>query len=464
MAPSTTGFGADALARRLRSLPAASRYWLGFSGGADSSALLHALVQARRESVETPVSVVHVDHGLRIEARRWVGHCRRVCETHRVTLRVLEVDARARPGESPEAAARRERYAALETLLGADEALLTAHHLDDQVETLLIQMFRGAGPAGLAGMPVSRRLGRGWHLRPLLAVEGAALRGYCTDNAIDWVHDPSNDDRGLDRNFVRHEVVPLLETRWPGIRRTLARVASHQGAANDLLERAASADLALARGARPDVLSRSALLALGASRARNVIRRWLRERGLPTPHATHLERVITELVTRDGGGGGRVDWPGAEIRRYRDELHAMRPLTEVARWSPLSWLPPRSLDLVHGRITARRVRGRGLSLSSLGERPIEIRCRTGGERCRPWGRAHGQRLKRLYQEHAVPPWERPRRPLVYVGGELAAVAGLWVVDGYHARDDEEGWEIGWEDFELAGRHVAPEPRVTYPVE
>lgn len=437
------------LADTLACMPPMRAYRVAFSGGADSAALLHAFCQLRERLAPVPISAVHVHHGLHAQADSWERGCRRLCADLGVELHVVKVDARAEPGESPEAAARRARYAALTSLLGAGEAMCTAHHQRDQAETLLLQLMRGAGPAGLAGMPALSALGRGWLARPLLAVRPGALRDYLVRHAVPWTEDPGNRDPRYDRNYVRHEILPRLEHRWPGAQRTLARAASHQADSAHVSRALADVDLAAARGPLPGTLSAAALAALPPARARNLLRGWLAERELPVAGAAHLQGILDELLTARGDAAPLVSWPGAEVRRYRQALYAARPIPAHDASRVFAWTPGGSLALDHGELRAIAAEGRGLSVERCADARLEVRFRQGGEHFQPSGHPYGMALKKLLQQSGVPPWLRDRIPLIYVDGELAAVSGLWVASGYSVSDGRRGWLLSW--TELPGK-------------
>ena len=418
-------------------------YRVALSGGADSVALLHALCQLREALAPAQVAAVHVHHGLHAEADAWESHCRRLCADLGVALVVVRVDGGAARGESPEAAARRARYQALASLVSDGEAICTAHHQRDQAETLLLQLVRGAGPAGLAGMPALAPLGEGWLARPLLDIGAQALRDYLARHHLPWLEDPGNADLRFDRNFVRHEILPHLERRWPGVQGTLARAACHQADSAVIARALAGIDLGAARGSSPGTLSAPALAALPAARARNLLRGWLAERGLPPAAATHLKGILDQLVTARADATPLVSWPGAEVRRYRDALYALPPMPAHDATRVIAWNPGSLLELPHGALAATSARGRGLSVDRCARARVEVRFRHGGERFQPAGRRHCAALKKLLQTSAVPPWLRDRIPLVYVDGELAAVAGMWVGEAYAVGHPDCGWVLSW---------------------
>lgn len=440
---SAGAFSPEALAGALAALPAAGRYRVALSGGADSLALLHGLASLPGRLAPARIDAVHVHHGLHPQADRWAEFCRGICADLDLALEVLRIDARPAPGESPEAAARRARYDALASILAPGDALCTAHHQRDQAETLLLQLLRGAGPAGLAAMPAHGPLGAGLLLRPLLGFRAEALRDYLVAAGLDWVEDPGNRDRRFDRNYLRHEVLPLLEARWPGAPRTLARAAGHQADALAIADALAEADLAGALDPAGGTLSCPVLASLPGPRARNLLRHWLNRRGLPPPGAAHVRAILEELLSARADATPLVRWPGAEVRRHRDALHALAPLPCHDRSRVLAWRPGEPLALPHGALEATASEGRGLSAARCAEAAVEIRFRRGGERFRPAGRRHSTTLKRLLQTTALPPWLRERVPLVYLDGELAAVAGIWVAAGHAAQAGEKGWLLRW---------------------
>ncbi len=423
----------------LTQLPAARRYWVGFSGGLDSSVLLHCLA-ALQGRLGAPLAALYIDHGWHPAAASWGDHCGVVAAALGVVYERIAVNATAQGGESPEAAARRARYAAIAGRLQPGEMLLTAHHLDDQAETLLLQLFRGAGPRGLAAMPSAAPLGEGWHGRPLLGVDRQRLAGYAASHQLRWLEDPSNLDITLDRNRLRRQLMPALLERWPSLPRVLARTAGHMAEASQLLDELAAAEAERALGGHPHCLSATAVAALAPPHARNLLRWWIRSRQLPPPDSNRLDQVLREVVGAAPQASPRVAWVGAEVRRYRDDLYALAPLAAVPEggWE---WSLHRPLTLPGlGTLVAERGRGEGLRADI--ER-VTVRFRHGGERCRPVGRDGSHPLKKLWQEAGVAPWEREREPLLLVEGALAAVGERWICQPFAAAAGAPGWRIRW---------------------
>jgi tRNA(Ile)-lysidine synthase len=427
----------------LSEFPYPRRYWIAYSGGLDSTALLHALTEIAPDCPGTDLQAVHVDHGLQAESGEWAAHCAETCAALGIPCRIIRVRAEASGGQSPEAAARDARYRALAEVLGEEEVLCTAHHQDDQAETLLLQLLRGAGPAGLAGMPRRRRFGRGWLLRPLLDFRRSEIRRFAEALGLRWLEDPTNFLPHPDRNYLRHQVLPALRARWPSFARTFARSAAHCGECEMLARSLAEQDLLAARGTRAATLSAERLTALDPARQRNVLRGWLGRLGLPPPPAARLESIRANLVAAARDRTPVVTWTGAEVRRYRGDLYAMRPLPAHDATQAIPWEMDHPLHLAHGTLSVRPARGAGLSAQQCGRLPVTVRFRRGGERCRPAGRPRSRDLKRLLQEHGVPPWERQRLPLVYLGEDIAAVGHLCICEPHSAKAEEDGLVVSW---------------------
>jgi tRNA(Ile)-lysidine synthase len=449
------------LHQQLTPLAAAAHYWVAYSGGVDSHVLLHALA-ALRPLLPCPVAAVHVNHGLQANAGAWDRHCRAVCDHLKVIYAPLQVDARPAAGESREAAARAARYAVLENWLPPGHYLLMAQHQDDQAETVLLQLLRGSGVKGLAAMPRLRAFGDGYLLRPLLDCPHAALLEYARVNRLAWVDDPSNEDISLDRNLLRHHVLPLLRRRWPALSATLSRSARHCAEAAQLLEQIAEQDASMLLDGSQDTVLVSRLVHLPAERQVNVLRHWLRRKVGRSPSAAVLERVVHELLRCREDAVACVRWGGFELRRYRDRLHLLPRLRVCERPASLEWRPEVALKLPRGGgiLHARRETGVGVRASALLGAHLRVSWRRGGESCRPAGRRHHHTLKKLFQEYGIPPWERECIPLVYIGTELAAVADLWVCEPFNAGADECGYVIRWDRGRLpvCGRPLRPGAR------
>jgi tRNA(Ile)-lysidine synthase len=441
-------FDVERLLATLRELPRPPGYWVAFSGGLDSTCLLHALAGLRGQ-LGVPLRALHLDHGLHPASGQWARHCRQVCAGLGVPLTVRALALSPVPGVSLEALARQARRAAFAAQLDPGELLLTAQHRDDQAETLLLQLLRGSGLHGLAAMPRLMELSPGWLARPLLDCSRADLRAYALAQGLSWVEDPSNAESGFDRNYLRHQVLPLLARRWPAYAKTLARSAGHCGEAAALIDYLAEGRLAAARGSRPGSLSVAALRALEPPLYRALLRRWIRSRGGQVPDSRRRERIRRELLPAAPDRSPRVEWPGAEVRRYRDDLHLLPPLPPPPRGS-IPWPGGDVCELPAGlgRLRLGPASGPGLDPACRARGVLEVRFGVPGVRCRLPGAAHRTRLKDLFQRHGVPDWLRPFVPLVYLGGELVAVAGVCLCPGASAVL-EGGLGLTWEGHPFA---------------
>lgn len=406
----------------LRPWLAAPRWLVGFSGGLDSTVLLHALVRLAQRHALPPIGAIHVHHGLQTAADAWPEHCREVCAELGVPLQVVRV--RVAPGASLERAAREARYAAFTERLGADEVLLTAQHRDDQAETLLFRLLRGSGVRGLAAMPAKRALGQGRLLRPLLAVSRAELQQYADTRGLRWIEDPSNQCDDHARNYLRLQVLPTISRRWPQATANMARTAVHMAEAQALLDELAQADLAAAQRPSPfgwlalPALCLPALRALSPARQRNALRHWL----------AHL----TELPDSDHWCGWESlrDARGDASPRWRLGRGELQRAGERVWWVGKSWLLPAEgpLDWTQPS-TDLSLPGNG-SLRLVGSVPagrLQVRYRAGGELLVLPGRGRRD-LKRLLNEAGVPGFVRARLPLLFCDERLIAVGNLPQLD------------------------------------
>ena len=310
----------ESIAAFLETLPDSERFLVAYSGGLDSHVLLHLMVCLGREG-GFGVRAVHVNHNIQPESRSWADHCRDVCRALDVELEALDVDA-SNPGkESPESWAREKRYAAIENVLAEGEVLLTAHHQDDQLETFLLRLLRGAGVLGLASMRAVRRFGSGLHARPLLQQSRAQLLDYAERHGLQWIEDPSNTDTQLDRNYLRHEVLPALKHRWPSVALPVGRTAEACAEAQALLDDLARQDLQHCATDEPDALLLEPVQELSAPRQKNLVRYWCRILNLPSPNSRHLSHIISDVLQARPDANPRVNWKGAALQRQRNYLY-----------------------------------------------------------------------------------------------------------------------------------------------
>ena len=417
-----------------------SRYVIAFSGGLDSSVLLHAL-QARTKKIVTPVLAIHVDHGLQEDAGEWEAHCRESAVDMGTDYKSLAIAVPKDSGLGTEAAARQARYRALQQCMQPGDWLLSAHHQDDQAETLLLNLMRGSGLAGLAGIGEMQPFGPGFLVRPLLYVARKDLEIYAAEHGLDWLEDPSNADRQFDRNFLRHEILPALAKRWPAASSRLARSAELAAEAGTLLGELADDDLHLAeQGGRLEI---SAMSALSDARQRNVLRLALKRAGLPPAPATRLRQVLDELIPAKADAEPLVSWPGAEVRRYREHIYLLPELGDWAAPSAQAFgVAGKTLDIgCLGQLRLLPDAAPGIRAAVIGE-GLTVRFRKGGEEIRPIGHPYTRKLKKLLQQKGVVPWMRDKIPLLWSGSRLVAVGDLWIAAEVA---DEQGQAVEWLD-------------------
>ncbi len=422
---------------------------LALSGGLDSTVLLH-LLAALRQNLSFSLQAMHVHHGLSPHANDWTEFCIEQCKTLEVPLHVEYVNIEPKNKSGIEAAARKLRYQAFFNFKHADlkpDFIVTAHHQDDQAETLLLQLFRGAGVKGLASMAKideQRRL-----LRPLLDVSRSDLHDYARLNGLTWCDDESNLNTNYERNFVRHHVMPVLLARNPSIQPVIARVATHLAEADGLLDALAEIDAS-------QILSENSLCLvslekLERSRAKNLLRWWLARNQLSMPNAEYLSEILHQLFNAKPDANINIplrhhdvvnsNQPPISLRRYQQRVYlvsmqASKPFDLTWHGEPLLTLPNREL------LEFRHVTGRGLALKH-GLSELRITRRSGGETFKPHALRPSRTLKHLLQEAHIPPWLRDSLPLIYWHDKLVFVPGIGVAHDMAASHDEPAVEIIW---------------------
>lgn len=424
-------FGVEWLTRRLNALvpgfPNAA-LCVALSGGVDSVALLAALAGGRKARAPR-IRAVHIHHGLHPNADRWAAHCEKVAAQLGVPLTVVRVKVARPRGASLEAAARTARYDALAKELQPGESLLTAHHEDDQLETVLLQLMRGAGVAGLAAMPETAPFAAGRLVRPLLTCSRAEIESWAREQGWVWVDDDTNADDRLDRNYLRRRVVPAIRERWPSAASAVSRSARHAAEAKRLLEALALADVELAANGRE--LSVPRLRALDPDRRRNALRFWIARAGFVLPDTRRLDEIVGPLLDARSDANPHVAWNGVRVRRHADLLslteEAARESAAASRPDGWNWRAEASIALGDGGGTLTIVPDRHgpLDLDTLPE-TLVLRSRRGGERLRPSRGRPTKTLKALLQEARVPLGERERLPLVFAGERLIAAGDRWI--------------------------------------
>lgn len=431
-------------------IPACSgNLYIAYSGGIDSHVLLHLV--ASQAKLKSKIIAVYVNHGLQTPADDWGAHCRRQAENLAVGFMGLKVDAQAANGESPEAAARNARYQALERLIKTGDCLLLAQHREDQMETLLLQLFRGAGVQGLAAMPTSLAFGGGTLLRPLLNIAKADIREYAQRYGLEWVEDPSNQSNDFDRNYLRNEVVPLLKQRWPSLDKTIARSAQNCGEAAGLLDNWGRQMIAQLVNPADNSLAIDPLKAFSVPQSHWLIRQWFSLLGLKPPSQALLQAIKQQLVDARPDAHPQILTQGYYLKKYRQHLFCLAERHCIKPTDCLAWPgETSSLILTNGYRLSRLSASSGINQQLWHAADISIRLRSGGEKIKLPGREGQHGLKKLFQEAGIPPWERETRPLIYLDDRLAAVAGLWVAEWAWANLPDACYRLSWQLPESVG--------------
>lgn len=433
---------AAAFESRLRGwLEPGERLSVALSGGRDSVVLLDLAIAAAPH-LGLVLGAIHIDHGLSPKAGSWAAFCVDLCRRRGVPCQVIRVRVDAQPGEGLEAAARRARYAAFSSC--AADAIALAHHAGDQAETMLFRLMRGAGIDGAAGMPERRLLSRPEGgplvlLRPLLDVSPAAIAAHAETRELEFVDDESNGDVRYSRNFLRHEILPVVDARFPGAGRRLAAAAGRFREAAGLLDALADLDLARCAGVRG--LKLVDFRGFPPDRQRNLLRRWLRRFGVGLPSSAWLEQARRQLI--DVGSDGQVS---IGIGDY--ELHVWRGELSAERRSPqppaeLDWAGERCLGWAGGVIVFESASGEGIAAGKLAGHAVVCRPRQGGERFRPDRKRPRRSLKHWLQEADIEPWRRHLLPCLWCDDDLVWVPGIGVDAEYAAGDGEPSWRVGW---------------------
>jgi tRNA(Ile)-lysidine synthase len=433
-------------------LPPDAAVCVAFSGGLDSTVLLHSFAQLAAEQGSYRVRAIHIDHGLHADSALWRDHCERQARALQVEFTAIRVNVIGIEEVGLEAAARDARYDAFVKELRAGEYLLVGHHADDQLETMLLALMRGAGVLGLGGMQVVEPFANGILLRPLWNFAREELEAWARAQALQWLTDPSNDNHSLDRNFIRHRIASALRERWPAAAQTALRSSQHLQEAWRTLEQLAAIDAGPAIDG--DCLSVAALGALNPERRRNLLRYWIRRRGARAPSTRKLAGIEHDMLAASPDRVPCVGWDGWEIRRHRGWLYCEQKLPPLATELTLDWPAHTSLELPAGLGTLRISPGAPGRLSAVKlPATLTVRFRAGGETLQPAGHAIHHKLKKLLQASAILPWWRERLPLVYAGKQLVAVGDLWIADEFAARNGEPAVSVVWEERpEIVGRH------------
>ncbi len=416
--------------------------YLAYSGGVDSHVLLHLL--AGQAQLKESIIAVYIDHNLQKESAHWERHCRAVCHDLMVNYRSVRVNARPDKGQSPEEGARNARYQALKTMLKAGDVLLLAQHREDQLETVLLQLFRGAGVHGLGAMAPSMEFGPGCLMRPLLNIPQEMIRQYAYENNLQWVEDPSNQLNDFDRNYLRNKVVPLIKQRWKSVDKTVARAAQNCAAADKVLLDVADNYLQSAMNGSKNRLQIDSVLSVSGEIRNLMLRRWLQYQQVLMPSAEFLHRIYSEVIKAKADADPCLVLQGHQIRRFNGYLYCINEqdlLTEKeCDWSGEKQQLHRANGYCLRRIQARQ----GIPVERWHAATVTVKVRQGGEVLSLPGRRGHHRLKKLFQENKFPVWLRDVVPLIYLNDKLAAVGDLWVGADFYSDSHQHCYQICWE--------------------
>ena len=432
-------YSADKLLPALQQAPAAKRYVVALSGGLDSVVLLHSLCALRAQGLFTSaLSALHINHNLSPSAQQWQAFCQQTCADWQVSLQTEAVEVNA--SGSLETAARNSRYQAFRELLQADELLLMAHHLDDQIETVLFRLIRGAGAQGLTGIPAQRQLGSGRLLRPLLQYGRAELAAYAAMHQLAWQEDESNSDQQHDRNYLRHQVLPQIEQRWPDYRQSWRKSLALLSENDDLQKQLGAIDL---RDATTEMggISVAVMQGLGSARQRNLLRCWLQQLGVSDPGWNTLHQFVSEFIP-GVSRGSKFALESCDVYQHQAQLFAVRPLPEPGLEAQTLRLDDGAIDFSlngNGRLRIEASQGEGICPLP---HALQVKYREGGESLKLKGRPQ-KKLKQLLQESGMPPWQRQRVPLLFADAELVCVPGVGIAESYLAQSGQNARQVVW---------------------
>ena len=411
---------------------------VALSGGVDSVVLLHSLV-ALSKSMQFTLSAVHVNHGISNNAKLWSQFCCNLCHAYDIPIYVAYLQIRKDPGLSLEAVAREQRYRVFDRMQ-ADYVVL-AQHLDDQAETLLLQLFRGAGIKGLSAMPVVRKQtsdNAPQILRPMLEISRSRIETYAKQHRLNWIIDESNDSLAFNRNYLRHEILPLLKKRYPNYPKTLLRSSRHLSEASSLLDELAEIDRAQCLAS--DRLQVDHLRKLSSARAKNLLRYVLSQQNINTPSTAKLDDILHQLLSARTDNQLHISFGSAEIRCYKGAVYILSGKLQHRAFQHHVWRGEQSMLLpsFSGSIHFTQVKGQGIDPQKLMNQLITIRARSGGEHLMPAHNRPRRSLKNLLQEASVPPWKRYSLPLLFCGEKLVWVPGIGIDYEFQVKSDEIG--------------------------
>lgn len=432
----------DCLAQFFKTHGLSRHYLIALSGGLDSKVLLNVCYELSK-NIPLKLRAVHINHGISVNANEWAHKCKAKCEQFAIHYEEHFVDVRETK-KNVEETARNARYAVFAKLLYENEILLTAHHQDDQAETMLLQLLRGAGPKGLSAMPMIKPFACGYHARPFLNISRQMINAYAHEKKLTWIEDESNNNIKLTRNLLRHKILPELKVHFPCAVQTITRSAKHFAEMQMLLDEYAQDEWQNYQGEETNTLLVSKLRLLTPAKQRLILRTWIMRLGFPLPNTNKMQTIQQQMLTAAQDKNPHVQWGQTVIRRYRDHLFLMMVEKDEKRQilnKEYQWRLEETLQLPGiGRLRATLMSNNGLDPTI---EKATVAFRRGGEIINVDQRGH-RRLKQLFQEWGVKPWERDRIPLIYVKDKLIAIIGYMIDPDFLAKKDKIGYQLSFE--------------------
>lgn len=422
------------------------RIGIAYSGGLDSTVLLH-LIANRIESKEK-INALHINHSISPDSDNWEEFCNENAKSLGVQFSSYKLNKLQDPSEDD---LRKIRYEKFKEWANNKDLILTAHHKDDQVETIFFRILRGTGLHGLKGIPEWRKDRYINYHRPLLGFSKKQLREYADANKLQWIEDESNKDISISRNFIRNNLIPKINEKWPNVEKSILHLSSEATKSNNILRSVAKEDLEKI-SSKKNYYDFNKYLALPSERADNLLyflinheldleanSSYLKEIKKSLSHSNNLDNIAFPLTDSKNRKLYKLRVLDGEICILSEGEFDALDSSYISNWDLSS-----RLEIPSGSLTTEKVNGKGIDVLYLDQK-IHVKGRSGGERCRPFGRNKSQKLKKLFQEYEIPLWQRDRMPLIYIGGKLAAVGDLWVCDEFHAKQDSKGISIDWTD-------------------
>lgn len=430
----------------------AKRFLIGFSGGLDSTVLLYLFsLWHKKGLLPQPVVALHLNHNMQDQAQKWQQHCQAWCQQRNITYVDASVDLCQQSGNQ-EAVARTARYSFFARHMQTGDFLCTAHHQDDQLETFLLRLARGSGITGFTAIARKKAFARGYLYRPLLDYPRSELQYFALQEKLCWMEDPSNRLQTFDRNYLRHQIIPLFKKRWPAIARIAVRsadsLAEEQRVITEYMQMLLQQCSNSMGGLSTDQLSQ-----LSSATCNSLLRFWLQRSGHSSPSRARLKEIKRQMLMAQNDAQPLIIYGNTEVRRYKQHIYCMQKRTSAQpsalfaqpafTQKPFLWQGEEVVDMYIGKLYLRKTPGQGLDPAKLSS-DVRIGWRQSGSICKPAGSKHHKTLKKWLQEYQVPPWMRSRIPVLYLGPQVIAVVGLFICDGWEIKNHQEGLTLDWQ--------------------